>query len=87
MTYICVYIYWLLALQQTSTVKLTVFFWRLLIKIIVRLLLKTLLMEILSRLKVTMNQVKSEKHCFGSLPGFVTGALTIRPRNVYTFVF
>ena len=49
----------------------------------VRLLVKTLLMEIILRLKVTMNQVKTKKLCFGYFCRFVTSALTLRPRNTY----
>ena len=53
----------------------------------VRLLVKTLLMEIILRLKVAMNQVKAKKLCFGYFCRFVTRALTLRPRNTYIYVF
>ena len=53
----------------------------------VRLLEKTLLMEIILTLKATMNQVKAKKLCFGYFCRFVSRALTLRPRNTYICVF
>ena len=44
-------------------------------------------MEITLWLKVTMDQVKTEKFCFAFFCRFVTSALTIRPRNSYIYVF
>ena len=52
-----------------------------------RLLVKTLLMEIILRLKVTMNQVKTKKLFWGYFCRFVTSALTLRPRNTHSYVF
>ena len=44
-------------------------------------------MEIILRLKVTMNQLKTKKLCFGYFCRFVTSALTLRPRKTYVYVF
>ena len=51
-----------------------------------RVLVKTLLMEIIWGLKVTMNQITTKKTCFGYFCWSVTLALTLRPRidRVYT---
>ena len=51
----------------------------------VRLLVKTLLMEIILRLKVALNQVKTKKLCFRYFCRFVTHALTLRPQNTLFF--
>ena len=51
----------------------------------VRLLVKTLLMEIILRLKVALNQVKTKKLCFRYFCRFVTHALTLRPQNTLCF--
>ena len=37
--------------------------------------------------KVTTDQVKMKKLCFGYFCRFVTSALTLRPRNTYIYVF
>ena len=38
-------------------------------------------------LKVTMDQVKTKKFCFEFFDRFVTIALTLRPRNMYIYIF
>ena len=43
-------------------------------------------MEIILRLKVTVNQVKTKKLCFGYFCRFVARVLTLRPRNTYIYV-
>ena len=49
--------------------------------------MKTLLMDIILTSKVTTNQVKTKKHCFGYFCTFVTRALTLKPRKTYIYVF
>ena len=77
--------YLLPAAQQTSTVKMPVFFWRFQTEERAlrvnksKVTAKILLMEIILRLKVTMNQIKTKKFCFGYLCRFVTRDLTLRP--------
>ena len=44
-------------------------------------------MEIILGLKVTLNQITTEKHCFGYFGRFVTRGLTFRPQNMYIYVF
>ena len=43
-------------------------------------------MDIILKLKVTMNQMKTKKLHFGYVCRFVTRALTLRPRNTYIYV-
>ena len=52
-----------------------------------RLLVKTLLIDIILTLKVTINQLKRKKLCFWVFGRFIIRALTIRPRNMYIYVF
>ena len=52
----------------------------------VRLLVKTFLMGIIFRLKVTMDQMKTEKFCFEYFCRFGIIALALRLRNTYVYV-
>ena len=73
--------------QQTSTVKLLAFFQRFKTKerilrvIKSKLLVKTLLVEIILRLKVTVIQITGAKDCFRYFRRFVTRGLTHRQRS------
>ena len=49
--------------------------------------MKTLLMEIILGLKITMNQVTTKKPCFGYFCRFASRALTLRPRKMYIYIF
>ena len=53
----------------------------------VRLLLKTLVIQIILKLKVAMAQIKQKNISFGVFCIFVTSALCIRPSNMYIFFF
>ena len=53
----------------------------------VRLLVKTLLMEIILTWKGSTNQIKTKKLCFGYFWWFLTSAWTLWPRNTYIYVF
>ena len=44
-------------------------------------------MGILLGFKVTMDQVKAKKLCFGYFCRFVTGALILRAETAYIYVF
>ena len=44
-------------------------------------------MKISLALKVTMDQLKAKKFCFGYFYGFVTSALTDRARETYISIF
>ena len=52
-----------------------------------RLLVKTLSMKIILRLKVTINKVKTKNVCLRYFCRFVTSTLTLRPQNTYIYVF
>ena len=52
-----------------------------------RLLVKKLLIEVILRWKITMNQVKNKKLGLRYFCRFVTRALTLRPRRRYIYVF
>ena len=44
-------------------------------------------MKIILELKVTSNQVKTKKLCFGYFCRFVTAALTVRLQNTFIYDF
>ena len=49
--------------------------------------MKTLSVELILGLKVTMNQVMTKRPCFGYFSRFATRTLTLRPRKTYIYVF
>ena len=49
--------------------------------------MKTLLMEFILRLRVTMDELKSKNFCFEYFCRFVASALILRPWNRYIYVF
>ena len=85
--------YYLSAVQQTNRAKLAAFFWRFETEEHIlrvnksNLLLKTILMEIIFPLKITIIEITTKKHCFGCFGRFMTRGLTIRPRSTYIYVF
>ena len=76
--------YFFAATQQSSIAKLPALFYRFqteecLLRVNKsKLLDKTILMEIIVRLKVNMIQLTTDKNCFGHFGGFVTHGVTLR---------
>ena len=49
--------------------------------------MKTVLMEIILRLKLNIIEIKTKDLCFGYFCRFKSSALTSTPRNTYVYVF